>query len=84
MRTSLDELKKRADDLMHRNTKQKEELIKDIITYLEVNNKSNSIDELKKISFEYIQFYKGFHPPKRYDEEWKKGKRDLILFLTKL
>ena len=28
MRTSLDELKKRADDLMHRNTKQKEELIK--------------------------------------------------------
>ena len=80
----IEKLIKRAEELMHRNTKQKDELIVDIITYLEKNKKNNFIVDLNKISFEYVQFYKGFHPLKRHDEEWKKGKVALIRFLEGL
>jgi hypothetical protein len=77
-------LKRRAIDLQHRNNSQKDELIKDIISYLNVSNQSNIIPELSKISFEYIQLYKGYHPAKRHDEEWKRGKKELIDFLNRL
>lgn len=80
MSTSLDELKKRADDLMHRNTKQKEELIKDIITYLEVNNKSNSIDELKKYLLSIYNFTKVFIHQKGTMKNGKKEKETLFYF----
>lgn len=84
MTFKISDLIVRAEELMHRNSKQKDELINDIVVFLENENKSDLISDLKKITFEYVQLYKGFHPPKRHDEEWKRGKRDLLLFLNKL
>ena len=81
----LDELKLRTNELMHRNAKQKDELMSDVFNYITSKKHTNSIiEEFNKISFDYTQLYKGFHPPKRLDEQWKIGKRDLLLLLTKL
>lgn len=81
----LIELTSRASELRHRNAKQKDELMADILNF--INSKkitSKHIDEYNKISFDYTQFYKGWHPPQRLDEQWKKGHRDLLIFLNNL
>ncbi len=81
----LEDLKLKAKNLGHRNTKQKEALMNEVQEYLtKYKISQESIKEFKLITFEYVELYKGWHSPKRFDETWKKAKYELEKYLDTL
>lgn len=78
----LNDLKLKTKKLGHRNTKQKDALMTEVNEYLtKYKIPDESIKQFKLITFEYVELYKGWHSPKRFDETWKKAKYELEKFL---
>ena len=82
-KTKINDLKLRAEELMHRNVKQKDELMKDLLEYIKSKKYPSAIfAEYKLIIFDYNQLHQ-LHNGKT-DEQWKKGKASLINLINKL
>jgi hypothetical protein len=80
---AVEELKARANQLMHRNEKQKEELMIDVKKFILSKKYSRDIiDAFKLIVFEYNELHQ-LHNGKK-DEQWKKGKASLVDLLNRL
>jgi len=79
----VDALKLRAKDLMHRNVKQKDELMSDVKNFL-ISKKypRNISDAFNLITFNYTEMHQLNNG--KHDEQWKKGKASLIGLLEKL
>ena len=79
----IDALKLRANDLMHRNVKQKDELMSDLKQILSSKKYPRSIHHtFNLIVFEYNEMHQLHNG--RKDEQWKKGKAALIKLLDML
>lgn len=81
--TKINNFKLRAEALMHRNVKQKDELMKDLLEYIKSKKYPSAIlTEYRLIIFDYNQLHQ-LHNGKT-DEQWKKGKASLIHLISKL
>lgn len=81
----LNDLLVKANELRHRDSKAKNVLIQEIINFLDKIKKNNTHKaRLEKITFESVTHSNDFHVNLQHDDAWKKGKRDLILFLNTL
>ena len=79
----LDELRLRADELMHRNQKQKDELMSDVKDFLiSKMYPRNVMDTFNLIVFDYNEIHQLNNGKK--DEQWKKGKASLKRLLEKM
>jgi hypothetical protein len=79
----VESLKSRANNLMHRNIKQKDELMLDVKNFLTSKKYPRDVyDAFNLIIFEYTEMHQ-LHNGKT-DEQWKKGKASLIKLLEKL
>jgi len=79
----VDALKVRANELMHRNVKQKDELMSDVQNLLSSKKYPRDVyDAFNLIVFDYNEIHQLNNGKK--DEQWKKGKAALIRLLEKL
>jgi len=80
---TVDALKVRANELMHRNVKQKDELMSDVQNLLSSKKyPKNVYDAFNLIVFDYNEIHQLNNGKK--DEQWKKGKAALIRLLEEL
>ena len=76
-------LKLRANELMHRNVKQKDELMSDVKNLLSSKKYPRDVyDAFNLIDFDYNEIHQLNNGKK--DEQWKRGKASLIKLLEKL
>ena len=79
----VDALKVRANELMHRNVKQKDELMSDVQNLLSSKKYPRDVyDAFNLIDFDYNEIHQLNNGKK--DEKWKKAKAALIRLIEKL
>lgn len=79
----VNELKVRANELMHRNVKQKDELMSDVQNLLSSKKYPRDVyDAFNLIDFDYNEIHQLNNGKK--NEQWKKAKAALIRLLEKL